>query len=124
MFLFLVGCASSERRYVSSEKLVKMTPFDVLELLDDECCNGVVFEPTDVSVWEEANIPELEALLGDKSEISPAISKYSTIECRGEKYISTHDREVQHLIKAVKQGKYPLAMCSTHDFEVGASGEQ
>jgi hypothetical protein len=109
---------SSVPEIITSKKLAQMRPLEVVQLLKDNCCNGIVFEPTEVSFWNKNDIQDLETYLGDNTPSAPSVSSYSSIMCNRKRYISTVDREAKHLILAIKMGKYPQALCSTYDLKL------
>lgn len=130
IFVLLTGCSSYSKyneynekapsgftEVVTARKLAKMKPVDVLNLLKTNCCDGVMFEPGKVN-WKVSDVEELQNLVDDKTEISPVATIMSSVSCRGGRYVSNVGREVQHLILAVKAGKYPLAQCSTYDLRL------
>ena len=102
---------------ITSRKLVKMKPMQILNLLKSNCCDGVMFEPAKI-FWKGSDAEELMAFVNDKTESSPAATIMSSVSCRGSRYVSTVGREAQHLILAIKAGKYPLAQCSTYDLNL------
>lgn len=122
--VLMFGCSSNTRvpssapEIITAKKLSSMRPIEVVQMLKDHCCDGVLFEPTDVSFWNKSDIQDLESFLGDNTPSAPSVSTISNVMCNGEKYVSTTDREAKHLIKAIKIGKYPLALCSTYDLKL------
>jgi hypothetical protein len=102
---------------VTARKLVKMTPIQILSLLKDNCCDGVMFEPAKVK-WSDKDAQELSSYLEDESDSSPAATIMSSVSCKGARYVSTVKREAQHLILAIKAGRYPLSQCSTYDLNL------
>jgi hypothetical protein len=109
---------SGTNETISSKKLSSMRPIEVIQMLKDNCCNGVMFEPTDVQFWSISDIQDLETFLGDNTPSAPVVSSFSSVSCQGERYVSTIDREARHLIKAIKAGRYPLSLCSTYDLKL------
>lgn len=125
LVLITISSCSSAKRTPSSApeiitvtKLSKMKAIEVLQMLKDHCCDGIFFEATDVSFWGKSDIQDLESFLGDNTPSAPSVNTISDVICRGERYISTTDREARHLIKAIQIGKYPLALCSTYDLKL------
>lgn len=131
--LALTSCATLEERrreefynsspagfteVITSKRLSKLKPIQIIKLLKKNCCDAVMFEPTTVTSWTQEDMAEIRIMLGDKSFVAPVASTAGTFSCRGPRYMSTVDREVQHLIRAFKEKTYPLAQCSTLDLKV------
>lgn len=77
-----------------------------------------MIEPSAITDWTEDDIAIIRPMLSDKSFVAPVASTSGTYSCRGPTYMSTMDREVQHLIMAFKEKTYPLAQCSTLDLKI------
>lgn len=135
LLIILAGCATLEDRrreefynnspagfteVITSRRLSKLKPIQVIRLLKKNCCDAIMIEPSTVSYWSEADIAEIKPMLGDQSFVSPVASTSGTFSCRGPRYMSTVDREVQHLIRAFQEKTYPLAQCSTLDLQIKA----
>jgi hypothetical protein len=112
---------ASDSEIITSKKLSRMKPIDIVKMLKKQCCNGVMFEPIKIDFWTEADLEKIKPFLGDISKSAPVVSTLSSISCRGKRYVSTVDREVQHLIRAFKEKKYPLSLCSTYDLHLNSS---
>jgi len=103
---------------VTSKRLSKLKPIQIIRLLKKNCCDAVMVEPTAVTNWTQEDMAEIRLMLGDQTFVAPVASTSGTYSCRGPTYMSTVDREVQHLIRAFKEKTYPLAQCSTLDFKI------
>lgn len=103
---------------ISSRKLRKIKPVQLVNYLKKNCCDAIMVEPTTIDFWTVEDINALAPMLGDEAFTSPVASTAGTVNCRGARYMSTVDREVQHLILAFKEKKYPLAQCSTLDLVI------
>lgn len=121
----LMGCAavvtrapSGTLQMLSGKQLSVMTPVQVLQILKEGCCRGILVEPTQVSFWGNQNIAELQAYVHDPTPAAPVVSSFSSIPCNQPKFVSTVGREAKHLIKAIKEHRYPLANCSTYDLHL------
>lgn len=122
----LMGCAAAVTRapsgalqMLSGQQLSMMSPVQVLQVLKEGCCRGILIEPTQVSFWSNQDIAELQAYVNDPTPAAPVVSSFSSIPCNRPKFISTVGREAKHLIQAIKEHKYPLANCSTYDLHLG-----
>lgn len=102
---------------ISSKNLSKLKPIQIIQLLKKNCCDAVMIEPTAITSWTGEDIAKIRPMLGDETFIAPVASTAGTFNCRGPRYMSTVDREVQHLIRAYQEKTYPLAQCSTLDFQ-------
>ncbi|MBP9682766.1 MAG: hypothetical protein KBD76_15290 [Bacteriovorax sp.] len=101
---------------ITSKKLSTMRPVQILNRLKNDPQTIFMVEPTFISFWGESEILELMNYLNDHSVAAPVVSTISSISCRGHEFLSTVAREAQHLINAIKEKKYPQALCSTYDF--------
>jgi hypothetical protein len=102
---------------ITARRLVKMKPIQILNLLKTNCCDGVMFEPANIK-WNEKDAEELTKFLNDESDSSPAATIMSSVSCKGARYVSSVKREAQHLILAIKAGRYPVSQCSTYDLRL------
>jgi hypothetical protein len=131
--LALTSCATLEERrreefynsspagfteVITSKRVSKLKPIQIIKLLKKNCCDAVMIEPTAITSWTQEDMAEIRLMLGDKTFVAPVASTAGTFSCRGPRYMSTVDREVQHLIRAFKEKTYPLAQCSTLDLKV------
>jgi hypothetical protein len=123
-FGLIFSCSTSKRfpanapELITSEKLSHMKAIEVLQMLKDHCCDGIMFQPTNIStIWNKAEIQDLEAYIGDTTPSAPSVNMISNVMCKGKKFESTVDQEAKHLIRAIKIGKYPLYLCSTYDLK-------
>jgi hypothetical protein len=103
---------------ITAKRLSKLKPIQIIRLLKKNCCDAVMIEPTAITNWTEEDIAEIRPMLGDKSFTAPVASTSGTYSCRGPTYMSTVDREVQHLIRGSIEKTYPLAQCSTLDLKI------
>ena len=103
---------------VTSKRLSKMKPVQIIKMLKGNCCDAVMFEQAKNINWTKADIEELAPYLQDESASSPVVSTMANVSCRGARYVSTTKREVEHLIRAFKEKRYPLAHCSTYDLNL------
>lgn len=103
---------------ITAKKLSKLKPIQILRILKKSCCDAVMIEPSAVTDWTEDDIAAIKPMLGDQSFVAPVASTSGTYSCRGPTYMSTMDREAQHLILAYKEKTYPLAQCSTLDLKL------
>ena len=113
--------SAGENEIITSKKLSQMKPIDIVKMLKKKCCNGVMFETTKIDFWTEADLEKIKPFLGDQSKSAPVVSTLSSISCRGNKYVSSVDLEVRHLLHAFKEKKYPLALCSTYDLHLNSN---
>lgn len=100
---------------VTSKRLSRMKPVQIIKLLKSNCCDAVMFEQAKSITWTKADMEELTPYLEDESPSAPVVSTMANVSCRGARYVSTTKHEVEHLIKAFKEKRYPLAHCSTYD---------
>lgn len=103
---------------ITSKRLSKLKPIQIIRLLRKNCCDAIMVEPTAITHWSDLDIAEIEPLLGNESFTAPVASTAGTFNCRGARYMSSVDREVKHLIRAFKEKTYPLAQCSTLDLDI------
>ena len=103
---------------VTSKRLSKMKPIQIIKLLKENCCDAVMFEQSKTLNWTAQDMEALAPFLNDESDIAPVSTTVGSVSCRGARYVSTVKREVQHLIRAFKEKKYPLANCSTWDLRL------
>lgn len=101
---------------ITSKKLSTMKPILILSMLKNDPQLFFIVEPTIITFWNDSDISELEPYLNDFSEAAPVVNINSSIRCKGQKYLSNVSREAKHLIEAIKEKKYPLAQCSTYDY--------
>jgi hypothetical protein len=102
---------------ITSRELAKMRPIQILNLLKNNCCDGIMFEPGKVT-WSALDAEEVAKYVNDKTDSAAASTIMSSVSCRGARYVSSVGREARHLILAIKAGKYPLAQCSTYDLRL------
>lgn len=105
---------------ITSKRLSKLKPIQIIRLLKKNCCDAIMVEPSAITSWTEEDMAAIKPMLGDESFVAPVASTSGTYSCRGPRYMSTVDREVQHLMKAFKEKTYPLAQCSTLDLKIDA----
>ena len=103
---------------VTAKRLSKMKPVQIIKLLKENCCDAVMFEQSKTLSWTVADMEALTPYLEDESDSAPVVNTMGTVSCRGARYVSSVKREVQHLIRAFKEKKYPLAHCSTWDLKL------
>lgn len=115
---FYISSPAGFTEVVTSKRLYKLKPIQIIRLLKKNCCDAIMIEPSSVTNWTEEDIAEIRPMLGDESFVAPVASTSGTYSCRGPRYMSTVDREVQHLIQAFKEKTYPLAQCSTLDLKL------
>lgn len=103
---------------VTAKRLSRMKPVQIIKMLKENCCDAVMFEQSKTLNWSVSDMEALTPYLEDESDSAPVSNTVGSVSCRGARYVSTVKREVQHLIRAFKEKKYPLAHCSTWDLKL------
>lgn len=115
---FYKNSGASFTELINSQRMAKLKPVQIIQILKKNCCDAIMIEPTTIKNWTEEDIQPLKEMIGNETYVAPVVSTSGTYSCRGPRYMSTIDREARHLLMAYKQKTYPLAQCSTLDLKL------